>query len=648
MDNELYKIFEKTYFNHKYYLKEFKGAGAFGAVFLADEVVGGTKIQEVAIKAIRKDKMPSDIIAKELVTAIRLKHPNLINCITSEEGRLKHSVFDYDCFGLVMEIASGTLEDYLQTSRVLPAIEVREIVEAIASGLVYLHGQSVTHRDLKPANVLRVGNVWKISDFGIARQMGRESGTMTTSLTGTPIYMPPEVYAAYSEDAPMRVSPAWDIWSLGVMIVEMLTGELPFDGMTDIWKMKIKIKAYLPKPFDEIVQNCLRENPNERSNAKQILDKNVEAKIEDIAKFISEIISESNRAFYRGRAILEEGYSAYGMGDALQGENLFEEAIDAYSKAVYLKPDNVDAYNARGITKYELGDKQGAIADFDKAIRFKPDFAIAFSNRGIAKYRLGDKQGAISDFTEAICLESDFANAFYGRGIVKYELGDKQSALNDFKKFIYLRPDLSNDKFKREIAKSNLECEQGKLNKFSIEIRLEPDFSGYSYSLYSGYSYSLYDSRGDMKHWLEDYQEAIYDFNKTIHLYPHSYYSLCSRGLAKFKLGDMQGSTNDFNEAIRIDPNKEKAYGNRGQVKSKLGDKQGALIDFNKAIHIEPEDADSYYNRALIKKDAGDKKEALADFRKASRLYKVQVKLYKRQQYIVKVNATRELIRELE
>jgi serine/threonine protein kinase len=273
MDNELYKIFEKTYFNHKYYLKEFKGAGAFGAVFLADEVVGGTKIQEVAIKAIRKDKMPSDIIAKELVTAIRLKHPNLINCITSEEGRLKHSVFDYDCFGLVMEIASGTLEDYLQASRVLPAIEVREIVKAIASGLVYLHGQSVTHRDLKPANVLRVGNVWKISDFGLARQMGRASGTMTSNLMGTETYMPPEVYAAaYSGESAMKVSPAWDIWSLGVMIVEMLTGAFPFDGIADIWKMKIKIKGDLPQLFDPIVQNCLVEDPKLRLSAKEILE----------------------------------------------------------------------------------------------------------------------------------------------------------------------------------------------------------------------------------------------------------------------------------------------------------------------------------------------------------------------------------------
>ncbi|WP_434685455.1 protein kinase domain-containing protein [Pseudanabaena minima] len=641
MDNELYKIFEKTYFNHKYYLKEFKGAGAFGAVFLAGEVVGGTKIQEVAIKAIRKDKMPSDIIAKELVTAIRLKHPNLINCITSEEGRLKHSVFDYDCFGLVMEIASGTLEDYLQASRVLPVSEVREIVEAIASGLVYLHGQSVTHRDLKPANVLRVGNVWKISDFGIARQMGRESGTMTTSLTGTPIYMPPEVYAAYSEDAPMKVSPAWDIWSLGVMIVEMLTGELPFDGVTDIWKMKIKIKAYLPTPFDEIVQNCLREYPNERFNAKQILDKNLEVKVENITKFI---YREINFAHGRGDALLGEGYDAYGMGDTLHGKNYFKEAIDAYSRMVYFKPDNVDAYNIRGITKYELEDKQGAIADFSKAIRFKPDFAIAFSNRGIAKYELGDKQGAMSDFTEAICLKPDFANAFYGRGIVKYELGDKQSAINDFKQFVCLRPELSNDKFKQEIAKCNLEYKQWELTEFRFTILLEPDFS--SYSIF--YNSIYYNWRGDLKYNLENHQEAIYDFNKAIHLFPHSYYSLCGRGLAKFKLGDKQGAINDFNEAIRIDPNKSQAYENRGQVKSKLGNKQGALIDFNEAIRIDPKDADSYYNRALIKKDAGNKKEALVDFRKASRLYKYKVNFFKQQRYIVGVNATRERIRELE
>jgi formylglycine-generating enzyme required for sulfatase activity len=276
MENDLYKIFENSKFNHKYFLKTFKGAGAFGAVFLADELVGDTKIQEVAIKAIRKDKMSSDNIAKELITAIRLKDPNLINCITSEEGRLKHLMSDYDCFGLVMEIASGTLEQYIRTNnplqtKVLGVSEVTEIVREIASGLAFLHSQSITHRDLKPANVLQVGNSWKISDFGIARQMGNESGTLTTSLTGTPIYMPPEVYTAENAQSAVRVAPAWDIWSLGVMIVQMLTGELPFQELTDILLVKISIKGKLPAPFDRIVQQCLLEDPKQRWTAKEIL-----------------------------------------------------------------------------------------------------------------------------------------------------------------------------------------------------------------------------------------------------------------------------------------------------------------------------------------------------------------------------------------
>jgi serine/threonine protein kinase len=274
---DLYKIFENSAFNHKYFLKTFKGAGGFGAVFLADQLDGDTKIQEVAIKAIRKDKMSSENIKKELGTAIRLKDPNLIDCITSEEGRLKHLMFDYDCYGLVMEIASGTLEQHIRTSnplqtKVLGVSEVTAIVRSIASGLAFLHSQSITHRDLKPANVLQVKNSWKICDFGIARQMGNESGTLSTSLAGTPIYMPPEVYAAQNAQSAVKVAPAWDMWSLGVMIVQMLTGELPFQGLADILQVKISIKRKLPAPFDLIVQQCLLEDPKARWSAKEALE----------------------------------------------------------------------------------------------------------------------------------------------------------------------------------------------------------------------------------------------------------------------------------------------------------------------------------------------------------------------------------------
>jgi formylglycine-generating enzyme required for sulfatase activity len=117
-----------------------------------------------------------------------------------------------------------------------------------------------------------VDSNWKISDFGIARKMGSESGTLTTSLTGTPIYMPPEVYEAQKDQAAVKVAPAWDMWSLGVMIVQMLTGELPFAGLADILQMKIAINGNLPAPFDVIVQNCLRQDPKQRWTAMQVLE----------------------------------------------------------------------------------------------------------------------------------------------------------------------------------------------------------------------------------------------------------------------------------------------------------------------------------------------------------------------------------------
>ena len=611
MDNDLYKIFEGTYFNNKYYLKEFKGAGAFGAVFLADEVVGGTKIQEVAIKAIRKDKMPSDIIAKELVTAIRLKHPNLINCITSEEGRLKHSVFDYDCFGLVMEIASGTLEDYLQASRVLPAIEVREIVGAIASGLVYLHGQSVTHRDLKPANVLRVGNVWKISDFGIARQMGRESGTMTTSLTGTPIYMPPEVYAASSEASPMRVSPAWDIWSLGVMIVEMLTGTLPFDGVTDIWKMKINIKGDLPMPFDAIVQNCLRQDPKKRWNANQIFDnavKNASAWVKDNQG----VVCNHNQAIglnpNQANDYFNSGLEKFELGDR-------EGAIADYTAAIYLVPNDAEAYNNRGLAKSELGDKEGAIIDYTAAIYLNPNDAVAYFNRGLAKSDSEDKEGAIIDYTAAIHLNPNYADAYNNRGLVKYSLGDAKGAIADYSQAMCLDPNRDEAlTFLRGLAKSELGDIQGAIADYDESIRLDPKDD------------DIYYLRGLAKSELGDPSGAIDDYDESIRLNSNNDYVYYKRSLAKSELGNKKGAIDDCTEAIRLNPNYAIAYYMRGYTKYIQGLKLKTIIDrvildFTEAIRITPDFADAYYMRGLVKQLKMDKQEALTDFHEAASLY---------------------------
>jgi Flp pilus assembly protein TadD len=96
--------------------------------------------------------------------------------------------------------------------------------------------------------------------------------------------------------------------------------------------------------------------------------------------------------------------------------------------------DLSEEYDRRGVVKFGLGDKRGAILDYNRAISIDPQDAFAYYNRGVAKFELGDKQGAISDFDLAIAINPQDAQAYSNRGAVKLALGDKQGAIADFTK----------------------------------------------------------------------------------------------------------------------------------------------------------------------------------------------------------------------
>jgi tetratricopeptide (TPR) repeat protein len=107
-------------------------------------------------------------------------------------------------------------------------------------------------------------------------------------------------------------------------------------------------------------------------------------------------------------------------------------AIEAYTKAINLKPDHFDAYVNRGEARSNLNDQKGAINDYTQAIKFKPDKAEGYYRRGNARSNLGDKQGAIDDYTQAIKIKPDEAYAYLGRGADRFDLGDKKGAIDDY------------------------------------------------------------------------------------------------------------------------------------------------------------------------------------------------------------------------
>ncbi|MEZ2250823.1 bifunctional serine/threonine-protein kinase/formylglycine-generating enzyme family protein [Microcoleus sp.] len=255
--------------NNQYYLQEYLGCGAYGAVYKADEVIRDQFIREIAIKliALEEDETKAEKQLNELRAAANLLHENIIRSYTVGFCEIKGDEYLF----IVMEIAAITLEKKLKTGK-LSITEAREIVKATAAVLHYLHNLSPrkVHRDIKPANLLYADNKWKVSDLGLLREIGTNS-LRTQDRRGTPFYAPPESYKGV-------VGTASDIWSLGIMTAEILTGSLPFTGKTDEEVMKKTLDeqpeiewSKIPEPFTAIVRGCLEKERENRWTVEQVL-----------------------------------------------------------------------------------------------------------------------------------------------------------------------------------------------------------------------------------------------------------------------------------------------------------------------------------------------------------------------------------------
>lgn len=240
----------------------------------------------------------------------------------------------------------------------------------------------------------------------------------------------------------------------------------------------------------------------------------------------------------------------------------------------------------QGLYKQKKGDNQGAIEDYTKAIQLNPNNATAYNNRGFVRLSLGDNRGAIADYTKAIQLDPDDVTAYYFRGSARSELGEKQGAISDYTIAIQLDPNDATAYKNRAFAREDLGDQQGAVADYTAAIQLDPD------------DVTAYSSRGLAHYELGDLQSAIEDYNQAIQLDPDYITAYYFRGAARSDLGDKQGAIADYTTAIQLDPDDATAYGLRGVARSELGDKQGAADDFQRAaeLYLEQGKTQGYQN----------------------------------------------------
>jgi serine/threonine-protein kinase len=273
------------------------GQGGMGIVYKARQSKLG---RLVALKMVLAEGVASPAersrFGREAEATARLQHPNIVQIYElGEQGGYPYFVLEL--------VEGGSLAERL-TGTPLPVHAAAELVLVLARAVQHAHERGVLHRDLKPANVLlSADGTPKIADFGLARRLGLDQGsaaTQTGTILGTPSYMAPEQAEGRVHD----LGPATDVYALGAVLYECLTGRPPFKAPSVLETLEqvrthdparpTALQPGLPRDLETICLKCLEKNPGHRYPS-------AEALAEDLRRFL-----DGEPITAQGRTMLEE------------------------------------------------------------------------------------------------------------------------------------------------------------------------------------------------------------------------------------------------------------------------------------------------------------------------------------------------------
>jgi serine/threonine-protein kinase len=634
----------------KYKLLGKLGEGGMGVVYKALDVELN---RTVALKMLLgeesgMDKEQVERFIREARAAAKLKHPNIVSVYEfGEQGGRHFFTMDF--------IEGESFKDALspEAKTRLSNTRIAEIFRDIANALNYAHSAGIVHRDIKPANILisKDGTPY-LSDFGLAREMkGTEKSiTVSGAVMGTPYYMSPEQASGEKR----KIDARSDVFSMGAVMYEALTGKRPFDGaqLYEILDKVIQKDPPSPKSVSAVVQwdlnticmKCLEKERHRRyqsagelaSDIRRFLDgepinavpsgfltkalkrakKNklatgavATAIIVLLIVLVYAMIS-SARTSGKIETYMEQAALEFGQGN-------YADARSWCDKALELSPEDASAKELQERCVAEIAKK-------DEKARSESEAAKAEVAEELAKKAIRAKAQAVLDRMKALTrpeeklkacddalkIDPAFGLAWQEKGYTHKEMEEYDNAFDCFTEAIKLEPTLAYSYYERAmITEEQRQNPEGAIPDFEKVVELDPN------------SHIGYYAKGCIESGKKKYDDAILSYTRAIEIYPQYYLAYNNRGNARVKKGEVDGAIADYNKAIELQPDDASAYYNRGNALGKRkGNFDGAIADFSKAIELRPDFVEAYCNRGVARDLKGDVDSAIADYNKVIEL----------------------------
>lgn len=621
------------------------GQGGMGIVYLAMD----TRLKRnVALKflphQIANNNDERERFEIEAQAAAGLSHPNIAQVHAIEE-------VDDEIF-IVLEYVEGQeLKDVIE-EKTLSVDDKLKIASQIASGIDTAHQKGVIHRDIKSRNIMiDSSQTVKIMDFGLARLEGTDPITKTGTTIGTTAYMSPEQLRGGRADVRS------DIWSYGVVLYELFSGELPFRGLYEPAVM-YSITEDAPHPMDSaeedvpeyvkaIINRCLEKNPEDRyQSMAEVLDdlnnQNVNSIVNDAFSF--KMLPKATNYLAAGIAIIcvlifvlylfWDGVSSSGDDlpvkrylavlpiENIGGNPEMQAICDGLAETFSYRLSELEQYEEYyWVTPASEMRKENVLSASQANRIFGVNLAISASIQ------------TVQDSTRMILelVDADNVRRISTRQIIVHAEDLAMLELNAIKEMLAMLEIDIQPKMERAITEGvpsdpkayeyylkgraslqkemNLDDLNEAIDLFEQAVIVDPEFAlGYA-GLGEGY-WKQFEVTGDVEYvnLAETALNRANTINNQLAPVQHLY------GLVKSGTGDYQESITHFERALEIDPTYTASYREMANVYNEIGDTDRALETFQKVIELKPEYSDGYIDLGVYHLSNGNFDEAIRNF----------------------------------